>query len=223
VKLMPNRYGGGTFRSDVAEGDGKVSPSQRCRRGSRTPLTFLSRRRRSTSPRTGIRSGSVIPSCPKNSIEPKSSHIAMIEVEETTKPLASVDSAIAVIGWCHERRAQESIAGALVVGFQIVVPNVLGDDELEMPLAKRDNRMTQRNTRFKLSREIIHSLCMIFSATALACSSEAGTSNDNSADEASAVPGSTCEATDDYSAVDLEVTARDGRGKLMAKCTHANP
>ena len=69
----------------------------------------------------------------ENSIEPKSSHIAMIEVEETTKPCASVDSATAVIGWCHERRAQGSIADASVVAFQTVVPNVLGDDESEMP------------------------------------------------------------------------------------------
>jgi hypothetical protein len=63
----------------------------------------------------------------------------MIEVEQATEPFASADRATAVIGGCHERRAEESIADALVVAFQIVVPNVLGDDESEMPLAKWDD------------------------------------------------------------------------------------
>lgn len=74
---------------------------------------------------------------------------------------------------------------------------------------------------FKVSHQLIHCLWVILPLWALACGSESD--RDSSADEASVVPGSTCEATDDYSAVDLEDTARDGRGKLMAKCTDANP
>lgn len=60
-------------------------------------------------------------------------------------------------------------------------------------------------TRLKLSREIVHCLWVISFASALACSSEPDTSTDSSTDEPSVLPGSTCEATDDYSAVDLEV------------------
>jgi hypothetical protein len=75
----------------------------------------------------------------ENSIEPKSSRIAMIEVEQTTEPFASADGATAVIRRRNERHAEESIADALVVAFQIVVPDILGDDESEMPLAKRDD------------------------------------------------------------------------------------
>ena len=69
----------------------------------------------------------------ENSIEPKSSRMAMIEVELASKPCASADGASGVIRGRHERRAQESIADASVVAFQTVVPNVLGDDESEMP------------------------------------------------------------------------------------------
>ena len=63
----------------------------------------------------------------------------MIEVEQTTNSFGSADRATAVISGHHERRAEESIADALVVAFQIVVPDILGNDESEMPLAKRDD------------------------------------------------------------------------------------
>jgi len=78
-------------------------------------------------------------SCPKTRSSQNQARIAMIEVEQTTEPFASPDGATAVIRGCHERRADESIADALVVAFRIVVPDILGDDESEMPLAKRDD------------------------------------------------------------------------------------
>lgn len=55
----------------------------------------------------------------ENSIEPKSSRIAMIEVEQTTKRFASADGARDVARGRHERRAEESIAEALAVAFHM--------------------------------------------------------------------------------------------------------
>lgn len=67
-------------------------------------------------------------------------------------------------------------------------------------------------TSFKLACNIVRCFCLILAMSALGCS-EASSSNDSSADEVSAVPGSACKSRDVESVADLEVTFP---GKLNA-------
>ncbi len=63
----------------------------------------------------------------------------MIEVEQTAEPFAPADGAGAVLDGRRRRRSDESIADALVVALEIVVHDIFGDEESEMPLAKRNH------------------------------------------------------------------------------------
>jgi len=77
----------------------------------------------------------------ENSIEEKSSCIAMIEVEQSTKPLTSLDVSDGAFCGALGRRRQrkQAVADALVISFQLIVLDVLGNELSEVPLTERND------------------------------------------------------------------------------------
>jgi len=77
----------------------------------------------------------------ENSIERKSSCIAMIEVEQSTKPLTSLDVSDGAFCGAFGRRRQrkQAVADALVISFQLIVLDVLGNELSEVPLTERND------------------------------------------------------------------------------------